>query len=334
MRPVTDEALRERIEAAVRARLGGEESVAAVAPLAGGACQDNLRVDLASGRRLVARSDAVRSMPGSLDRAREAAVVAAAAEAGVRTPAVVAVTPDLVREGAGAYLMDWAEGTAIGRKVVADPRLERARAGLAAELARELATIHGITPATHPDLLGPPPGDPVASGLAQLRELVDALPEPRPALELALRWLRDHASAAEEVVLVHGDYRTGNFMVTPDGLAAVLDWEFARWGSPYEDLGWISVRDWRFGRLDRPIGGFAAREDLYRPYAAAAGREVDPARVHYWEVFGNARWAAGSVYQGERYLSGEERDLELVAIARRAPEMEFETLRLIEAGAP
>jgi hypothetical protein len=40
----------------------------------------------------------------------------------------------------------------------------------------------------------------------------------------------------------------------------------------------------------------------------------------------------GSVYQGERYLSGESRDLELIAIARRCVEMEFEALRLIQRG--
>jgi hypothetical protein len=47
---------------------------------------------------------------------------------------------------------------------------------------------------------------------------------------------------------------------------------------------------------------------------------------------GNVRWALGSVNQGERYLSGEETDLELIAIARRSVEMEFEALRLIRAG--
>jgi hypothetical protein len=48
---------------------------------------------------------------------------------------------------------------------------------------------------------------------------------------------------------------------------------------------------------------------------------------------GNVRWGVGSVMQGERYLSGEESDLELIAIARRAVEMEYEALRLIEKGA-
>ena len=40
---------------------------------------------------------------------------------------------------------------------------------------------------------------------------------------------------------------------------------------------------------------------------------------------------AGAVVQGQRYLAGD-LDLELVAIARRTTEMEYEALRLIEAG--
>jgi aminoglycoside phosphotransferase (APT) family kinase protein len=162
--------------------------------------------------------------------------------------------------------------------------------------------------------------------------MLGRLPAPAPAIEFGLRWLGAHLPAHEEVVLVHGDFRTGNFLVTPDGLAAVLDWEFSHFGSPYEDLTWISVRDWRFNRLDKPIGGFAAREPFYDAYTRASGRGLDPAQLLWWEIYGNLRWAAGSLFQGERYLSGEERDLELIAIARRSIEMEFEALRLIKRG--
>jgi len=54
--------------------------------------------------------------------------------------------------------------------------------------------------------------------------------------------------------------------------------------------------------------------------------------VHFWEVMGNVRWAAASLHQGERYMSGGDADIELVAVARRAIEMEYEALRLIERG--
>jgi len=166
-----------------------------------------------------------------------------------------------------------------------------------------------------------------------MRRQLDALPEAHPALELALEWLIENASASSERTLVHADFRTGNFIVTPQGLAAVLDWEFSHWGDPFEDLGWLCVRDWRFGQLSKPAGGITRRDVFYEAYQRASGRPVDPKRVHYWEVAGNVRWALGSSYQGERYLSGEEADIELLGVARRAVEMEFEALRLIDQGA-
>ena len=54
--------------------------------------------------------------------------------------------------------------------------------------------------------------------------------------------------------------------------------------------------------------------------------------MHFWEVVGNIRWGGCAVMQGERYRSGNSADLELLAIPRRACEMEWEALRLIEIG--
>lgn len=334
------ESLRQRLEAHLRAHASPEAAVRALEPLHGGACQDNYRVEVTlpeGPRRFALRSDAVQSLPGSLSREQEYAVLERAVAAGVRTPAARWLGRGLVREGAWAYLMDWAEGEAIGRRVLRGPELAGARAKLHEELAVELAKIHSCTPENSPGLsFGIPslearehPADPL---LRWLRKQLDAMVEPHPALELALRWLDAHKPEDRAVVLVHGDFRTGNFLVAPQGLTAVLDWEFSHWGSPFEDLGWICVRDWRFGQTQQPVGGFAQRGPFFEAYARASGRPVDFTAAHYYEVLGNVRWAAGSVAQSERYLTGGETDLELVAIGRRAVEMEWEALRLMERG--
>jgi len=327
--------LKEKLTDHLAAATDGEVVVRAIEPLGGGACQDNYRVeltfsqgDLAGERVMALRSDARASLPGSIDRRIEFSVIEAAVGAGVKTPRARFLSRDLVRPGAWAYLLDWAEGTAIGRRVLRDAELAEARKGLAAELGAQLAKIHSIRPETAPSVALPDPPD----VLAFTQGMVETMREARPSLELALGWLRESRPKGGEVTLVHGDYRTGNFMVTPGGLSAVLDWEFAHWGSPGWDLSWISMRNWRFGQNKLPIGGFGKRQDFYEAYEKAGGRKVDPAEVHWWEVLSNVRWAAGCAHQGERYLSGAEGDLELIAIPRRGVEMEFEALRLIERG--
>ncbi|MBL8934523.1 MAG: phosphotransferase family protein [Archangium sp.] len=322
----------ERIRSAVAAH---GATLSAVKPLHGGACQENFKVDLTLDGRAVTmalRSDAKTSLPGSIRRRAEFAVIQAAVAAGVKTPSVRWRSEGLLREGADAYFLEWVSGEAIGRRVVRNPELAEARKSLPVELATTLAKLHTVTPKTTTLPLPVPKASPAQAALEDLRQMIDGMPGTYPAVEFALQWLAARIPAENEVVLVHGDFRTGNFMVAPEGLTAVLDWEFSHWGSPYEDLSWISVRDWRFNRLDFPVGGFSQRAPFYEAYTKASGRVVDEATVLWWEIIGNLRWALGSVHQGERYLSGEQTDLELIAIARRNVEMEFEALRLIRRG--
>jgi aminoglycoside phosphotransferase (APT) family kinase protein len=330
-----------RLAAHLSGPSGSEVHIDAIKPLAGGACQDHFRVDVTiDGRsqRYALRSDARASLTGSLSREVERQVIDLAVQHGVPTPAVRWFVRDLLRPGAHAYLMDWVEGVAIGAKVLRDPALEGARAVLPQQLAQALATLHHIERPPGTALLSREPtsaGDDLSATdavLAFQRKALDHLPEPRPALELVYRWLEAHAPAERETVLVHGDFRTGNFLVTPQGLGALVDWEFAHWGSPADDLGWFCVRDWRFGQLDREAGGLVSREAFLELYLAAGGRSVTPAEWRWWEIAGNLRWATGAHEQAQRVLSGAETDLELLAIGRRACEMEYEALRLIEVA--
>lgn len=310
------------------AELGGE--LDELRPLHGGACQDNYVARCRDGRRWVVRSDAPSSLPGSLDRAMEAQVVRAAVANGVPTPAVRAVLPDLFREGATAVVMDWADGVAIGAKVV---RRTEVHPVLTVQLARALARIHAVRPDMAPDVKPDNPQDAseidaVSAALRFCRVMLDGIPL-RPAAERIYRWLDANRPDPGPVVLAHGDYRVGNFLVGDDGLEAVLDWEFAHWGSAGEDLAWLTVRDWRFGRLDHAVGGIATRRDFLAAYREAGGVVLPAEALRWWEVLGNLRWATGALFQTVRVLSGAQADLELLAIGRRAAEMEWEALRRI-----
>jgi aminoglycoside phosphotransferase (APT) family kinase protein len=91
------------------------------------------------------------------------------------------------------------------------------------------------------------------------------------------------------------------------------------------------VRSWRFGNDDQPVAGVGQREEFFAAYEAAGGRKIDPAVVHWWEVFGNLRWGVICIMQASAYLTGMSKSVELATIGRRTAETEWELLELMEA---
>ena len=120
-------------------------------------------------------------------------------------------------------------------------------------------------------------------------------------------------------VLVHQDFRTGNYMVDRSGLTGILDWEFCDWGDPMSDIGWFCAACWRFGHGDLEAGGIAPRGPFYHGYEGASGRSIDSDAVAFWETMAHIRWAVIALQQGERTLSGGEDSLELALTGRVSP---------------
>ncbi len=275
----------------------------------------------------VPRSKAEADRSVSIDRATEFRVLRAAFQAGVRAPEVLfELTPD---DGLGeAFVMRRIGGIAIARKLLRDAPYESARKKIAGQLGEILARLHAVPL----DGLPPLPRREAADQIAGQRRALDLLDRPQPVFELALSWLdRRKPAPTPEPVLVHGDYRTGNYLADETGVTAILDWEGAHLGDPIEDLGWLCVKSWRFGAIDRPAGGFGSREELWAAYGRAGGIEVDPARAHWWEVFGTVRWGIICHNQAWRHLSGAIKSMELASIGRRAVETEVDLLQLLKA---
>jgi aminoglycoside phosphotransferase (APT) family kinase protein len=227
--------------------------------------------------------------------------------------------------------MERVPGVAAGPRLAKDDALVPDRARLARELGENLARVHALAPPIAAlDFLGAPPAHPALERVAAYRANLDEL---RPAgafpvLEWGLRWCERHAPKPAPSVLLHRDYRTGNYLVHEGGLAAVLDWEFAGWGDPLEDLGWFVARCWRFGRPDREGGGVGTAEDFLAGYGAVSGRRVDVGETRYWQAMAHVRWAVIALQQAERHRSGVEKSLELALTAHIVPELEHEILRL------
>jgi len=322
----------ERLAASIAAATGARDvRVERFERLAGGAIQENYALDVRiDGRQeaLVLRKDAPSRIAGSCTRGEEFALLRAAFAAGVRVPEPLWLGADPAFADGQFFVMRRCGGTAIGRRVVRDAALGGDRATLAARLAEQLARIHTIRP-PRADLafLEPAPG---ARGfLRDAYAFLDATGRVEPALELGLRWLDVNAPSLQETVLLHHDFRTGNYLVDERGITAILDWEFAGWGDPHEDIGWFCAWCWRFGADDLEAGGIGTRSDFYGAYERASGRRVDDERVRYWETFAHARWGVIARHQAERHRSGAQRSLELALIATLEPELDDMLLRRI-----
>jgi aminoglycoside phosphotransferase (APT) family kinase protein len=321
----------------IRARAGADALRATrLEPLRGGAVLRHWRLDLeldggafAGPQSWVLRMDGATPLGFGLTRAREFALQRKLFRAGLKLAEPLFMCCDEGVFGARFFLMRWLPGEAGGDAVVG----AGANEALAAALARELARLHRFDLQRALHFLGPPPADAAAARAAALARHLAADEDPHPVAQWALRWLERRKPAPARPVLGHGDFRTGNYLVDRGALAGVLDWDFAQWSDPDEDIGWFCSRHWRFGARGLEAGGIAPRAVLYRAYEEAAGRMIDPERIHYWEVMAALRWLVIALKQRDRFLKRGERSLDLALTGKRIAECEMEILRLTgEAG--
>jgi aminoglycoside phosphotransferase (APT) family kinase protein len=295
--------------------------------LSGGASQETWSFD-AGGEKLILRRSpggGARVTEGSSAVAleTEAVVIEAARAAGVKAPRVrYVLTPE---DGAGhGYVMDRLAGETIARKILRDAEFNDVRPKLARQCGEILARIHAVDAAPLRSVL------PVIDGPQQLRryrDLYDAYNYPHPMFEFAFKWLEPRMAKAKRQTLVHGDFRHGNLMISPNGVEAALDWELTHIGDPLEDIGWICTNSWRFGAADKVVGGFGDLEDLLEGYGDPSVNIDD---VRTWIVYGSLKWGVMcmTMYQGFKADGSVER----ATIGRRSSETEIDLVNLIIHG--
>lgn len=136
----------------------------------------------------------------------------------------------------------------------------------------------------------------------------DAL-HPQPVAQAAIRWLRRHLPApSARRCLVHGDYRSGNFLFDAEGeIRGVLDWEMAHVGDPLEDLAWSLDPLW--GWPERTLaGGLLPRERAIAIWQRASGIEVDRETFRWWQVFASLKGLAIWISSTEDFVNGQSKE--------------------------
>lgn len=326
-------AARARLARVLERAVPGHVDVEAVIPLSGGASSLTYAVDaIREGQtwRLILQVTPPGQTADGMSRAVQAALQTRAGNAGVRVAEVVAVlTP---QDGLGeGFVMAFVEGETLAPRWLRDDAYAEARAAMLADCAESLARIHAIGAEAVADLRLP-----VLTPQAQLRalrETYDRCEGTVPVFELVFAVLTDRLLEDDDLALVHGDFRSGNFIVGDTGLVAVVDWELAHVGHPLLDIGWLSTNTWRFGQTQMPVGGFAEREAFYAAYEAAGGRPVDRDLAFAFEMLGSLRWGVMCMQMGAAHLSGEVASVERAAIARRVSETEADILFMLKNGA-
>lgn len=313
-----------RLQAFCTTKLGRDVTISELNRFSGGASRETWSF-VVDGRRLVVRLDPP-SAPATTDRRAEVELLRRAHNTGVPVPEVVwMVAPDDL--GSQGFVMSHIDGETIPRKILRDDEYTDARSRFASDTGRIAAKIHAMPIDGIPGIEAPE-RKPTEVILEQYASLLDSLGEPHPTFELALRWLATRQPTSERLTIVHGDYRNGNFIVGPEGVRAVLDWELVHIGDPWEDLAWLCTRSWRFGGAEE-VGGVGSRDELYAAYEETSGMAVDRDAVHWWEVMSSVKWGVMTIVQAFTHLWGHVHSLELAAIGRRTVETEYDVLNLI-----
>ncbi len=334
MPPLSPQALEAKLAAYLTEQTGAPVQVSGAQPLAGGASRDswafNATFEDGTSGRFVLRRDLPTTMnEQALTRAQEFALMRAAHDHGVQVARVgwLCEDPDVLE--LPFFIMDYVEGVSVGRKVMTSPDLAAARGALPDQMARQLALIHSLNPSDLDFLPRPLGNQPARHAVQETYATIDSIGAVVPALEYALRWCDLHTPQPDRLTFIHGDFRVGNLLVNAAGLAAVIDWEFAHIGDPCEELGYLCMRDWRFGADKLRAAGLSPREPFIQAYEGYSGVTVNREAVTWWEILGNIRWAVICLAQAQRHLSGQDPSIELASLGRRSVEMQAEALRLI-----
>ncbi len=132
---------------------------------------------------------------------------------------------------------------------------------------------------------------------------------PQPIARAAIRWLERHPPPpAQKIALVHGDYRTGNFLYDEHGdVRAILDWEMCHLGDPLEDLAWSLDPLWSWPEVSL-AGRLLPHAEAIRIWERASGLAASREALAWWQVFASLKGLAIWISSSHDFVHGENKE--------------------------
>jgi aminoglycoside phosphotransferase (APT) family kinase protein len=276
--------------------------------IGGGQSAMSIRVHDSAGTSVVLRRPPLGEILASAhDMRREHCILSGLSSVGAPVPRALAFCDDSGITGAPFFVMEYVDGIVPATVESAERLSLEARANTARALARTLVELQAV--------------DLDAAGIGDFRRSESLVSRQ------VRRWTRQwHASKTRELplvdelaerlaarmpeereaVLVHGDYRLDNAILTKDGaVRAVLDWELCTVGDPLADVGLMIAYWGELGSAARlpdalfrepvtELPGFPAASALGEAYAEASGRDVS--ELGFWIAF--AYWRVAVIVEG------------------------------------
>ncbi|MGH6955369.1 MAG: phosphotransferase family protein [Caulobacteraceae bacterium] len=289
---------------------GEAVAIESLARISGGASRETYRFDAVTraGRKpLILRRDP----PGSLietDRRSEFLALKSFHGRGVAAPEPLILEEEGAELERPFFIMARVDGGATASPFTPNPYGAQA-AALGEDFFATLGRIAAADPASLPiaEVCEAP-----ALDACWRRELdywagvidADEL-HPQPIVRAAIRRLRrEPPPPAAKLSVVHGDYRSGNFLHDGEGrMIAVLDWEMAHIGDPLEDLAWAMEPLWRHSETER-VAGMLPRARAIEVWEKASGLKLDPAAFAWWELFASVKGQAIWTSSAKEYRDG------------------------------
>ncbi len=282
----------------------------------GGASRETFRFGLhwkeageAKSRRLILRQDPAGSLIDT-ERALEFGAYRAFHPTAVPVPEPLWLEENETALGRPFFVMEELSGfEASPQAILLPPYSEHLDT-----MAQEKWTILGEISKADPKALGllevMPSIDPAGAWKRELDHWEGIIDEdelaPQPIIRAAIRWMRANPPPpAQRISVVHGDYRTGNFLYDTEGhIHGILDWEMAHLGDPLEDLAWGLNRIWHWAKDER-CGGLLPKADAVRIWEQSSGLRADPQALHWWELFSCVKGQGIWISAAKEYEDGQ-----------------------------